>query len=131
MRKELQNRHQDITNDVNQYTTCIANYLGVEIISRLPGTIVGPLSSLCVQLLGLNGRRLEDGTEAQNDRPFNIEVAWDEGSVVKQQQASMEMERDILEKEDSIMEAQRRIENRPGINCGNSRYDKSVIFTKQ
>ncbi|EJK76988.1 hypothetical protein THAOC_01211, partial [Thalassiosira oceanica] len=124
MRKELQNRHQDITNDVNQYTTCIANYLGVEIISRLPGTTVGPLSSLCAQLLGLNGRRLEDGAEAQNDRPFNIEVAWDEGSVVKQQQASMEMERDILEKEDSIMEAQRRIENRLGINCGNSRCEQ-------
>ncbi|EJK61556.1 hypothetical protein THAOC_17936, partial [Thalassiosira oceanica] len=125
MRKELQNRHQDITNDVNQYTTCIANYLGTEIISRFPDTTVGPLNSLCRQLLGLTDRRrLEDGTEVHSDAPFNIDVSWGDKSIVMQQQTSMEMERDILEKEDSIMEAQRRIENRLGINCGNSRCEQ-------
>ena len=130
MRKELQNRHQDITNDVNQYTTCIANYLGVQIISRFPDTTTGPLSSLCRQLLGLNGRRLEDGTEGhQNDAPFNIKVAWGNRSIVKQQQASMEMESDILEMEERILKALSKIGNRLGVNCANSRYDKKYDLT--
>ncbi|EJK77642.1 hypothetical protein THAOC_00512 [Thalassiosira oceanica] len=125
MRKELQNRHQDITNDVNQYTTCIANYLGTEIISRFPDTTVGPLNSLCRQLLGLTDRRrLEDGTEVHSDAPFNIDVSWGEESIVMQQQASMEMEIEILDKEERILKALSKIENAVGINCGNTRCEQ-------
>ena len=131
MRKELQNRHQDITNDVNQYTTCIANYLGVQIISNLPGATTSPLSSLCRQLLGLSGRRLEDGTnEDQNDAPFNIEAFWGKKSVVMQQRASMEMESKILEKEEIILKALSKIEKRLGVNCANSRYNKKYDLAK-
>ncbi|KAL7552860.1 hypothetical protein ACHAWF_016105 [Thalassiosira exigua] len=105
MRKELQKRHEDITNDVNQYTTCMANHLGVQMYKAFPKAETDPLSSTCVKVLGLDSdrRRLNEN--------FQLRVHWKKGSLVAQQTEILELENKIVEdlgnvteKEDAIMQ---------------------------
>jgi len=84
MRGELQDRHQDITNDVNQHTTCMSNYLGIQIIKALGGK-VKKLSPKCSRLLGVSGRRRLNEEDNEGEYPFVIDVlGWTEGSMIKQ-----------------------------------------------
>jgi len=99
MRQELQSRHQDITNDVNQYTTCMSNFLGIQIFTALPDATADPLDSKCRGILGLSGRRLEEGDK---ENPFNLGVTWGSDSFVSKISQQTEILENLKEKWDDL-----------------------------
>lgn len=114
MRSELQDRHQDVANDVNQFTTCMSNYLGIKIFEALEAD-TDRLSALCSRLLGVGSsgsRRLE-----QADPPFNLNVRWSDNSFVSKME-----KRDLVtsEKEKYILSELGTIQSALGIVSSSS-----------
>jgi len=77
----------------------MSSFLGIQIYNALPGTITGQLSSTCQNILGVSGRRLEEG-------PFSLNVEFTSESFVGKQETIIENEEKIMVKEVEIMNKQ-------------------------
>lgn len=102
MRKELQSRHTDINNSINQYTTCMSNFLGKQIFEALEAE-TGPLSSLCQRILNLDPsgrRRLTEGEEP----PFDLGVKWTGKSLMATQELMVEQQEELINDAEAILE---------------------------
>jgi len=110
MRGELQDRHQDMTNDVNQYTTCMSNYLGIQIFEAIPGSKIAPgsLSTLCSNLLGVGSRR----RLLANEGPYSLKVTYDDNSFIKDIKEIQVTEEHIIDGLHTLEEIEREILNR-------------------
>jgi hypothetical protein len=62
-------------------TTCMSNYLGIQMFEAL-GAKTGQLTSTCRRVLGLSGRRL-DGSSS--NKLFDLNIEWPADSFIAQQ----------------------------------------------
>ena len=79
---------------------CMSNFLGNQIFNALPGTRTAPLTSTCRNLLGVSGRRLEEGGGVE---PFSLEVEFLPNSFIDKQDTIIENEEEIIKKENEIL----------------------------
>ena len=126
MRTELQDRHQDIVNDANQYTNCsksltccvesvhmlliidfssfpfkVNNFLGLQIFRAL-GAKTDELSPKCSSVLGLDSnRRL---AEQKENLPFDLNVRFGPDTFPNQVSQVLVKEEQILIDVESIQE---------------------------
>ncbi|EJK74811.1 hypothetical protein THAOC_03490, partial [Thalassiosira oceanica] len=103
MRGELQDRHQDMTNDG-------MFYLGIQIFEAIPGSKIAPgsLSTLCSNLLGVGSRR----RLLANEGPYSLKVTYDDNSFIKDIKEIQVTEEHIIDGLHTLEEIEREILNR-------------------
>lgn len=78
----------------------MSNFLGIQIFTALPDATADPLDSKCRGILGLSGRRLEEGDE--ESIPFNLGVTWGSDSFVSNISQQTEILKNLKEKWDDL-----------------------------
>ena len=102
MRQNLQDRHEELVNDINEYTTCTTNYLGAFIADALGGS-----TATAIDCSNVRRRFLSEAGDADAASPLPPPVSWPDGrnaflQLNNMKMAITELKEDMVELKEDV-----------------------------